>query len=64
MFLQACERKVYAYSEPVDMRKSFNGLIYLPVVKIKEASDDVVSCAIAVGGDGRRGRGIAALGGD
>ena len=36
MFLQACERKVYAYSEPVDMRKSFNGLIYLPVVKIKE----------------------------
>ncbi len=36
MFLQACERKVYAYSEPIDMRKSFNGLIYLPVIKIKE----------------------------
>ena len=36
MFLQACERKVYAYSEPVDMRKSFNGLIYLTREALKE----------------------------
>ena len=37
MFLQACERKVYAYSEPVDMRKSFNGLIYLTREALKHA---------------------------
>lgn len=29
MFLQPVVRKVYAYSEAVDMRKSFNGLIAL-----------------------------------
>ena len=29
MSLQACARKVYAYSKQVDIRKSFNWLIYL-----------------------------------
>ena len=27
MFLSSAERRILAYSEPVDMRKSFNGLV-------------------------------------
>ena len=29
MFLSSAERRILAYSEPVDMRKSFNGLVAL-----------------------------------
>ena len=29
MFLSSTERRILAYSEPVDMRKSFNGLVAL-----------------------------------
>lgn len=36
VFLQSAERKVYAYSEAVDMRKSFNGLIHLTREVLKE----------------------------
>lgn len=36
MFLQPTVRKVYAYSEAVDMRKSFNGLIALTRDVLKE----------------------------
>lgn len=36
MLLQSAERKLYAYSAPVDMRKSFDGLIAATRDRLKE----------------------------
>jgi len=36
MFLESRPHKVYAYSIPVDMRKSFNGLLHLTREVLKE----------------------------
>ena len=36
MLLQSTERKVFAYSVPVDMRKSFDGLIAATRERLKE----------------------------
>ena len=43
MLLRGTERRIYAWSEPVDMRKSFNGLIALTrdVVREDPLSGDV-----------------------
>lgn len=34
MLFQAVERRVYAYSVPVDMRKSFDGLIAVTLFEL------------------------------
>ena len=45
MFLSSAERRILAYSEPVDMRKSFNGLVALVQGVLQE--DPLSGCLFA-----------------